>query len=308
MANAIPMLEGTPGSGGYAVRPQYGPTLIDAINRESAVAALATVRQVNTSVEKYLVYKGRPQAAFVAEGAPKAATGAEFAEAAVNMKKIAATVMYTEEMLADAIVDPTSLVNNDVTIAFADLTDAHALGMQAGAAITTNFDSGLTNTTQTVELGTTGDALAVAISVAMGKIESNGYRPNGIILANDGRVHMRAARGSGDFAAQPLYTAGFAQEPTSMYGLPITYSTNLTTFAAAAASGNVVGLVGDFSNAILGIRKDIEMRATAEATIDVGGTLHHLFQQNKTAILWEARMGFLAHDLDRSFCAIINAA
>jgi HK97 family phage major capsid protein len=308
MANAIPLLEGTPGSGGYAVRPQYGPTLIDAINRESAVAALATVRQVNTSVEKYLVYKGRPTAAFVAEGAPKIATGAEFAEAAINMKKIATTVMYTEELLADAAVDPTTLVNDDVTRAFADLVDAHALGMTAGAAITGNFDSELTSTSQTVELGTSGDALAVAISTAMGLVEANGYKPSGIILSNDGRVAMRAARGAGDFAAQPLYTPGFALEPTSMYGLPITYSTNLTKFSTAAASGNVVGLVGDFSNAILGIRKDIEMRATAEATIDVGGTLHHLFQQNKTAVLWEARMGFLAHDLNRSFCAIINAA
>jgi hypothetical protein len=45
-----------------------------------------------------------------------------------------------------------------------------------------------------------------------------------------------------------------------------------------------------------------------QATVDVGGTLHNLWQQNKVAARWEMRAGFVAHDLNKAFVAIINAA
>jgi hypothetical protein len=56
------------------------------------------------------------------------------------------------------------------------------------------------------------------------------------------------------------------------------------------------------------IRKGLTMRSSDQATVDVSGTLHHLWQQNKTAALWEMRMGYTIHDRDRRFVAIINAS
>ena len=152
------------------------------------------------------------------------------------------------------------------------------------------------------------DALADAVSSAMALVEGNGYVPNGVILANDGRAVLRNAR---DADGRPLYGpggGGFTQPTAEMWGLPLRFTTNLQTFSAAAAAGRVVGLVGDFSQAVLGIRKDISLSFSDQATIDVGGTLHHLWQQNKVASRWEMRVGFVAHDLNRSFAAIINAA
>jgi HK97 family phage major capsid protein len=224
VANALPLLEGTDESGGFLVRDSYGPTLVNAINRESAVASLANVRQVPGKREKYTVYAGRPTAAFVAEAVAKGATGAEYTELTVDIKKIATIVMYTDELLEDAQEDPTVLINADVRAAFADLIDAHALGRTSSGVVTGQFNSELTETTSTVELGSGGDALAVAISSAMNTIESNGYRPNGVILANDGRQHLRAARNTVETAA-PLYTDGFTREPDSLYGVGLRYST-----------------------------------------------------------------------------------
>lgn len=241
----------------------------------------------------------------MAEGAAKAATGAEFAELTVNIKKIAAIVLYTDELLADAVEDPTVLINADVRSAFADLIDSHALGRNSSGDITSQFDSELTETTNTVELGTTGDKLAIAVSNAMAEIESNGYTPNGLILAQDGRAHLRNARATVE-TASPIYTQGYGKEPDSIYGLPTRYSTNMQSFAGSAGSGRVVGLVGDFNHAILAIRQDVEVSASDQATVDVGGTLHHTWQQNKTAVRWEARVGFVAHDLNNSFVAIVN--
>jgi HK97 family phage major capsid protein len=306
MPNAIPLLEGTDTSGGYLVSDTYGETLQNTIRRESAVLSLSRVDRVPGKRQRYAVYAGRPTAAFIGEGAAKTATGAELSEVVVNVKKIASIVLYTEELLEDAREDPTVLVSADVEAAFADLIDAHSLGFAAGAAITGSFDSELTNTTQTGELGTAGDAIAVAVSKAIEDVEANGGMANGIILASDAKAALRDARGPGDNAATPVYTDGFGREPDTMYGVPIRYSSNLDGFPAAA--GKIVGLVGDFTHSVFALRKDITVRSSNQATVDVSGTPHRTWQENKTAFLWEMRVGFAAHDLNRMFSKITNAS
>ena len=68
-------------------------------------------------------YVGRPTVATVAEAADKPATGAELAQVTLDIKKIAAIVMYTQELLDDAQDDLTVLINQDMRAAFADLVD-----------------------------------------------------------------------------------------------------------------------------------------------------------------------------------------
>lgn len=310
MPNAIPLLEGTDASGGYLVRDTYGETFQNTLQRLSAVQSLSRVDRVAGKRQRYAVYAGRPTAAFVAEGAAKPVTGAEYAEVVVNVKKIATTVIYTEELLEDAVEDPRVLIGADVEGAFADLIDAHALGYQAGTSISTSFDSALRTTTQTTEYAqASADGIALSISAAMAMIEANGGTPNGAMFNPDAKSVLRDARqsGSGLGVAQPVFTDGFQREPNDVY-LPISYSTNLPALKGAAAAGRVVGIVGDFTHAVFAVRKDITVKFSTDATVDVSGTLHHLWQQNKVAALWEQRIGFVAHDLDRMFVAVINAA
>lgn len=308
MANAIPLLEGTDASGGYLVRDSYGQTLIDTVNRQSAILDLSQVNRVPGKREKYTIYAGRPTAAFIAEGGPSVATGAELAELTVNVKKIGTTILYTRELIEDAQEDPTVLINADVEAAFADLADAHMIGKAAGTNISTSFDNSLRQTTQTVELGTGGDALAKAVSAAMTLIEENGGMANGIVLGTDGKGHLRDARGSGDNATRPVYMDGFGQEPDTLYGASIRYSSNLSKFSATAAATKIVGIVGDFTHSVAAVRSDIVIRTSDQATVDVGGTLHHLWQQGKTALQWEMRIGYAIHDRDRMFVAIVDAS
>jgi HK97 family phage major capsid protein len=261
---------------------------------------------VGASTVKFTEYVGRPTAAFVDEAADKAATGAEYAQVTVDIKKIASIVMYTQELLDDAQDDPQLLINADVRAAFADLIDKHALGWSSTGAIVSQFNSELAETTQGQEwVQADEDGLANAISTAMETIEANGYQPTGVILARDGGAQLRGAR---DVDGRPLYTAGFDSAPGTMYGLPIRYTTNLQSLSGAAAAGRVVGLVGDFSHALLAIRSDITVDFSDQATGNVSGTDHRLWQQNKVAARWEARVGFVAHDLNRSFVKILNAA
>ncbi len=268
------------------------------------------VRRVSGKREKFTEYVGRPTVATVAEAGAKAVTGAEYAEVTLDIVKAATIVMYTQELIEDAQEDPTVLINNDVRAAFGDYIDSNALGRNAAGTIISSFNSELSETTQTVELGATGgDRVALAVSAAMALVEGNGYTPTGIILSHDARQHFRDARMATE-TTQQVYSAaeGMFVQPTPMlYGMPIGYTTNLQTLAGAAAAGRVVGVVGDFSQALLAIRNDIRIKFSDQATVDVSATLHHLWQQNKVASLWESRMGFVAHDLNRSFAAIINA-
>jgi predicted phage gp36 major capsid-like protein len=311
MANAIPLLEGTDPSGGYLVRDTYGETLQNTVRREGPALSLSRVDRVPGKRQKYTVYAGRPTAAFVDEGAAKGVTGAEFAEVVVNIKKIATTVLYTDELLEDAVEDPRVLVNADVETAFGQLIDAHIAGWSAGAAITTQFDSAWRGTTSTVEVDLSkADGIPLAVSAGMEIIEANGGQPSGLLLASDARATFRNARqsASGLGAASPLYSQGFEREPDSLYRLAIAYSSNLPTVAGAAAAGRHIGYVGDFSHSVVAMRQDITVRSTNEATVDVGGTLHHLWQQNKTAVQWEMRLGHVDHDANRMIVALLNAA
>lgn len=306
MANAIPLLEGTDASGGYLVRDTYGVTLQNRILRLQATGAV-NFQRVPGKRQRYTIYAGRPTAAFVAEGAAKGVTGAEFTELVVNVKKIATIVLYTDEMLEDAQEDPTILVNADVEAAFADLIDAHVLGEAAGTNIATSFDAALRSTTNTVEIGNTaGDRLRIAISAAMGKLEEAGYTPTDVLLPTDVRQAIRDARAAVETTAPVYGPAGSSLDP--FYGLTDRYSSNLSKWAAAPAAGKVKGFVVDRAHLVGAMRSDITVKRTDQATVDVSGTLHHLWQQNKTAFLWEMRVGFNVHDINNTVVALLDAA
>jgi HK97 family phage major capsid protein len=313
MANAIPLLEGTAASGGFLVPDNFNGLLFErGINRQSALLSMPglRVRRVNGKREQFTEYVGRPTVATVAEGADKAATGAEYAQVTCDIVKAATVVMYTEELIEDAQDDPTILINQDVRAAFADYIDSNALGRNAAGQIVGSFNSEISESTQTVELANTGgDRVATAVSAAMALVEGNGYNPTGVILAWDARQHFRDARMATE-TTQQVYGAqegNFIQPTPTLYGLPIGYTTNLQTLAGAPAAGRVVGIVGDFTHALLAIRNDIRIKFSDQATVNVSGTDHRLWQQNKVASLWEMRLGFVAHDLNRAFATIINA-
>lgn len=312
MANAIPLLEGTAASGGYLVPDgQNGLTFDKGILRRSAVLSAPGLRRqvVNGKREKYTEYVGRPTVATVAEGADKPATGAELAELTLDIVKAAGVVMLTEELIEDAGPGLLQRIDADIREAFAEYIDQNALGRNAAGTIVGSFNTELEGTTSSVELGGTGDALAVAISSAMNTIEAAGYNPTAVIAANDVSAHIRNARSAVD-ATMPLYVDGFQANPgvPNIFGLPILRTTNLSTFSGAAAAGRIVAIVGDFSQALFAVRNDIRRKVSDQATIDVSGTAHRLWQQNKLGVLWEMRCGFVAHDLNNAFVKIANAS
>lgn len=321
MANQIPLAEGTSAAGGALVRPEYAEVIQQAIARLNPAMNLVNVvrRNMRSNQVTWPIYLGRATAGFVGEGADKPITGAEFSTHNLYVKKMATNVVYTEEILEDAVENPEALVNDDVESAFANLTDQHIVGTHPGGANTqayldTSFDGVNTganqlclgNTTQTVELGTGQDAYAVALSSAIATIEGNGGMPNGILGALDLKGHLRDAR---DTQGRPLYTEGFQNSSPGVYGLNAAFTTSLDGFPAGVQGGagskaKILGIVGDFRFAKAVVRKQLVVRRTTEGQV---GT-HNAFEENKVIVQWDFRMGFSVYDLNRMFVAIINAA
>lgn len=292
-APAGTLTEGTDAQGGYLVRDGWGGILFQGLLRESAIADLTRLagsyRPTTSRREVFAVMAGMPDPQFVGEGATKPVGTTSFAPWSVTVRKLAIILLYTDELLEDAVQDPRLLVNPRMADAFAHVIDAHALGFHDGAAVASNFDGHL-DTVPTLALDATApDALALAISGAMGTIEAAGYRPTGIAMASAARQGLRDARGPGDFAATPIYTNGFGAEPDQLYGLPIHYTSNLR-----ADGTTPLAVVGDFRQSAMVVRHDLTTSVSNEAT--VGGS--NLWADNLTGVRYEMRCGFGIIDTD----------
>jgi len=307
MPNDIPLSGLT--SGQYLLPPEQGDILVNGILMESGAIAIAGDKRATSSRKtNFPIWLGKPTAGPVGEGAPKPATGASFSQATIDVKKFATIVLFTDEMLEDVQSgDLNVLVDSGVRAAINDVCDAHAIGMAAGAAITTVFNNALKDTTAAVEYNQAkADGLQLAISAAMGVLESNGYgNPGemGLLLTFGFAQLLRDARSSMD-TTLPIYGPG-GRDPT--YGLESEITTNLTPAGAAPAATDILGFVVHRPNLHVRVRKDVTLATSSEATVNDGTSDRKLFAENLTAIRYETRLGFMVHDLNRAVVAIKNA-
>lgn len=307
MANQIPFSGASNAAGGYLLPTAQGDVLTNGVLQLAGAFQIAGDRRAtSTRKEQYGIWLGQPTAGFVGEGAPKPVTGGEFSQTALNIKKVASIVLFTEEMREDVRAgDLDVFVDSGVRGAIADVLDAHAIGKDSGANITGSFDSMLRSTTATVELGTQNDALRRAVSAALGILEANGYGDpanQAVLLGGDVAQHLRDARQASE-ATAPVY-----DDADPLYGRQREFSTNLNGISTAAAATNIVGFVVHKPNLHVRIRKDVTVAISNEATVNDGTADRHLFQEDLSAVRYETRQGWLIHDLNRAVVAITNAA
>jgi HK97 family phage major capsid protein len=286
MANSIPISGASAGAGGNLLPSPLVDAVVQQIQRNSGALDLVDTAATNSRKEVIPVYKGRPAATFVTEGSAKPVDGAEFGTTTLNVKKIAVIVPFTDEILEDAQQDPAALVTPDVIAAIADLADAHIVGN----GITSSFDSDLAGDAgETAALGADGDALKKAISSAMGKLEGNGYTPNGVLLGGDSRQAIRDARSEAD------NTTAIFDAADPFYGLRTGVSTNLDPITGSD-DADVIGIVADWNYCRFRVRSDINLSVSNEAAYTQGGSLVSAFERNVTLLRWEMRAGFVITD------------
>lgn len=314
MANQIPLSGLSDAAGGYLLPDEQGQLLTTGIlNQAAAFSVAGDVRTTSSRRTEFPIWLGEPTAGFVGEAGTKLVTGAEFGQGTLNIKKVASIVLFTDEQIEDVQNgDLNVLVDSGVRDAISKVVDQHAIGRNNGNAVTGSFDTELCNTTSKVELDLSKqDGLALAVSAAMGTLESNGYTDASnmaLILASDASRHLRDARqtsggtASATAQAQSLYVPNV--DP--LYGLERSFSSNLDRISNAATSNATVALLVYKPNLHVRVRSDITVSASSEATVHDGTGLRNLWQENLTGLRYETRVGFFVHDLNRSVVKINN--
>jgi hypothetical protein len=67
-----------------------------------------------------------------------------------------------------------------------------------------------------------------------------------------------------------------------------------------------VGIVANRPNLHFRIRQDVTVGTSREAMVNDGSSDRSLWQENLVGVRYETRIGFMAHDLNRSVVKIIS--
>ena len=314
MANNIPFSGATPEAGGYLLPEEQGGILTNGVLQENGVIRLAgDAKTTNKRKTTFNIWLGKPTAGPVGEGARKPVTGGEFGQTEMSVKKFASIVLFTDEQIEDVQDgDLNVLVDSGVREALAQSIDAHALGKDNGANITSVFTNSFRDSAASpIEVDfTKADGLQKAVSAAMGVLEGNGYgspENMGIALGFGFQQMLRDAQEDNQTTGASQRRLYSGNDP--LYGLSRTISTNLNPTSAAAGASNVVGYVFHKPNVHLRLRTDVRVKVDQSATVVLPDDSEvNVFQDNMTAIRYELRLGAFTHDITRAVVPLTRKA
>lgn len=234
--------------------------------------------------------------------AMKQTTGMQWDNVYINAEEIAVVIPAPKTLLSDIDYDFWDEVRPRISEAIGiALDEAVFFGVNKPATWPTAIVPGAVAAGNTRQVATGAPDYLQDLNLALGMVEADGYNPNGIWARVQVRSWLRGLR-AGDgtaSAATPLFypdaAPSGAQPGGTVYGVRIMFSdAGLSGFATGAANYSLV--VGDFKQAILGIREDITMDMFDSGVITDGATppviQYNLIQQDMVALRVTARFGF----------------
>lgn len=277
---------------------------------QSALLQLADVRQMTAAVEDVVTagaftFGNGTNVFNVAEAAVKPETTGTLASYQLVAAKMATFVIVSEELLAETPLDMISFYQDVIEQRFALAIDQYGLGSVTGSGPFGSENLGAAATAagagHTVVLSGTVAATTnvhTAVASALGAVEGKDYAPNGILLQRRLKGILRTTTTTGTPVVQATITDDV--EP-SMYGEPV-YFLGRGAFATAAVN-TLSGIVGDFSQYVIGIRDELVFSLHNEGT--VAGI--NLLETNQVALRAEMRLAGKVLD-SNAFARINNAA
>ena len=274
---------------------QYANDIIDSVVVESM--ALRTFRRVTmpTKVSHLPVLDVLPVAKWVTgeptevdpQGGMKAATTMKWKGLVLTAEEIAALVVIPEAVLEDSSVNLWSEITPRLSEAIGAALDAAVFpGTNKPASWPTAIIPGAV-AAGNVTVDATPDQ--DSFNAAMGQVEGDGYMVEAIYA----KVGMMSIFRGLNAAGVPIYLSDLRddQRTDSIYGIRILYD------RGAVLGANTSAVLGDPTQALLGVRRDIEFKFLDQATIDVsaaqdGSELIHLAQQDSVALRVRARFAF----------------
>ena len=247
---------------------------------ESAVMALARQIVLPGRGAAINVIASDPEAAWVGETSAKTVSNPGLATKVMRAYKLAVIVPFSNEFRRDVASLYDAIVER-LPRALGEKFDATVFG--AVNAPGTDFDTFAAATAQSI--GT--DAYAGLVA-ADGDIAAHGGIMNGVVLAPQGKSILLGAT---DQQKRPLFINSVAEGAIPMV---LGARTLQSKGAYKAGTPNMVGVVGDWTQAMYGTVEGVRIDYSSDATLTSGNTTINLFQQNMFAVRAEIEVGFRA--------------
>lgn len=247
---------------------------------ESAVMALARQIVLPGRGAAINVIASDPEAAWVGETSAKTVSNPGLATKVMRAYKLAVIVPFSNEFRRDVASLYDAIVER-LPRALAEKFDATVFG--AVNAPGTDFDTFAAATAQSI--GT--DAYAGLVA-ADGDVAAHGGIMNGVVLSPQGKSILLGAT---DDQKRPLFINSVAEGAIPMV---LGARTLQSKGAYKAGTPNMVGVVGDWTQAMYGTVEGVRIDYSSDATLTSGNTTINLFQQNMFAVRCEIEVGFRA--------------
>ena len=259
--------------------PEVAAEILAKTQEESAVMRLARQIQLPGRGVSIPVITSDPEAAWVGETAAKAVANPGLETKIMEPYKLAVIVPFSNEFRRDAAALYDELVRR-LPLALAQKFDATVIG--AVQAPGSNFDNFASATAQVIGTDTYDGLVAADTDIA-----THGGILNGFALSPQGKGALLAAK---DGNERPLFINSVAEGAIPMVlGAPVAVNKGMYN-----ATGKVLGVAGDWSQAMYGTVEGVVIDYSSDATLTSGATTINLFQQNMFAVRAEIEIGFRA--------------
>lgn len=274
------------------VPEQVSNELLKGLAYQSAALALSRRTTISTSQTRMPVLAALPTAYFVnGDTGLKQTTEAAWANKFLNVEEIAAIVPIPENVLDDSTYDIWGNIRPLLEQAAGRTLDAAVFfGVNKPASWPDDIATAAAAAGNTVDRGTNLAAtggLAGDISDVMATVEADGYSVTGIVTQRSYLGRFRQVRSTEgvrllDVDLNNQRVEG-AQYQIAMDGLWPTGADSAELFA------------GDFSNSIVGVRKDFTVKRLTEAVIqdNTGAIVYNLAQQDMIAMRLTFRVAWM---------------
>jgi HK97 family phage major capsid protein len=293
-----------PAFGGTLFPRQVSDMIFEDVADRSIVQQLARRVNLPASGVAIPITTGKPTASWVAEGGRKPASNATVSTKLMDPKKLTTIIVFSKEYLRS---DPTRLfqmIRPQIQEAFADAFDSAAIH-----GTNSPFTAQITDTTKSIELGTTtqanggvyGDIVAGLKLLVADRKKLTGFAADPLAEP--------LLLGAVDTTGRPLLVDSTASDGLTqrLIGRPVGFGEGV---AGVDGAQTLRFIGGDWTKAAYGVGTEISYSVSTEASIEMipgnAASTINLFQDNSVALLAEAEYGFVVGDVD-AFVEYVDA-
>ena len=280
---------------GVMLTPEMSSEIWTESIKQSALTQLASRVNLPGKGVKWQTLNAPTAAEWVEETAEKPVVDPTFGSKTMIPHKLAQIITVSEEFTRDAAA-LWSAIQAQASEAIAQAIDKTFLAGTIALPGTDGVDTLADAQTVNIKGGTYKDFVKIATTV----LENDGDL-NGVAITNQGLAKFLTAT---DTNGRPLMTPGVnSTELGSIFGARMIKSpwgykaaVKASTEPKVNAAPEVLGVAGDWRNAIYGTVQGIRIKMTDTATVKKGSQTINLWQRNMIAFLVEAEVGFIVRD------------